>query len=87
VRLDISKPPALYTVTYCNTLIRFGASTDFCGLTSTQRQILNPIYQKGRKFLTSAFFRDFTQLRLVVTDLSERPIPWRWDWEAVPKRR
>ena len=29
------------------TLIRFGASTKFCGLASTQRQILNPIFQKG----------------------------------------
>jgi len=30
-------------------MICFGASTKFCGLTSTQRQILNPIYQKGRQ--------------------------------------
>ena len=49
-RLDISKPPALYTVTYCNTLICMGASTKFCVLTSTKRQLLNPIYQKGQKF-------------------------------------
>jgi hypothetical protein len=47
VRLDNSKPPALYKVTYCNTLIRFGASTKLLWFDINTTPTIKPDLSKG----------------------------------------
>ena len=51
---------------HTNSLTTMRLFLKFCGLASTQRQILNHIFTKWPKILTSALFWDFTQHRMIV---------------------